>query len=540
MRTTIGMSFSRRGAAVVATLILLGLGGLLRSAGAEPTTIRAVMYADLTIFDPIFNTADITSYHALMVFDTLFSLDKDLVARPQMVGEYSVSPDGLSYRFKLRPRLAFHDGSAVTAADVVASLKRWGVRDGAGQVLMKFTKELTAIDDDTVALVLSEPYGLVLESLAKPSANVPVIMPKRLAEIDPFKPVPEVIGSGPFKFKADELVPGNKVVYVKNTAYVPRNEPPSGFAGGKIVKVDSVEWLHMPDGQTAAYALMKGEIDFLEQPSVDFLPVLRGNADIKVVQLNPLGTQGVIRLNHLQPPFDKPAARKAVQWLVNQNDYLAVMFPDRSMAKVCGALLVCGSPWASEEGAEALLSTEPEEQRIAHARALFQEAGYQGEPVVVLDAVDRPRPHAGAALLAESLRKAGVNVQLDAMEFGAMVTRRTKKDPPGQGGWSVFFTSSGGLESSNPAFSVADSAGCEKAWFGWPCDQKIEELRTAWAAARSIEERKKVSVEFQKRAMEVTLYIPHGQWAAPAALRTNLAGMIGVPDSILFWNVEKQ
>src|SRR5438270_11181579 len=182
MRTMTGIRFGRHGAAVVAALLFLVLGGLVRSAGAEPTTIRAVMYADLTIFDPIFNTADITSYHALMVFDTLFSLDKDLVARPQMVGEYSVSPDGLSYRFKLRPGLAFHDGSPVTAADVVASLKRWSVRDGAGQVLMKFTKELTAIDDDTVALVLSEPYGLVLESLAKPSANVPVIMPKRLAE----------------------------------------------------------------------------------------------------------------------------------------------------------------------------------------------------------------------------------------------------------------------------------------------------------------------------------------------------------------------
>jgi len=529
----------RRGAAFVLAL-LLGFA----IAGAHPAaaekTIRAVMYADVTIFDPIYNTADITSYHAMMVFDTLFSLDKDLVARPQMVGAHTVSPDGLVYEFTLRPGLKFHDGSAVTAADVVASLKRWGVRDGAGQVLMKFTKELGAVDDNTVRLVLSEPYGLVLESLAKPSANVPVIMPKRLAETDPFKPVPEIIGSGPFKFKADELVPGSKVVYVKNTDYVPRNEPPSGFAGGKVVKVDRVEWLHMPDGQTAAYALMKGEIDFLEQPSVDFLPVLRGNPDIKVVQLNPLGTQGIIRLNHIQPPFDNPLARKAVQWLVDQNDYLTVMFPDRSMAKVCGALLVCGSPWASEEGAEALLSTEPEAKRIEHAKALLKEAGYNGELVVVLDAVDRPRPHAGAAILAQSLRKAGVNVQLDAMEFGAMVTRRGKKDPPGQGGWSVFFTSSGGLESSNPAFSVADSAGCEKAWFGWPCDPKIEELRTAWAGARSVEERKKVSVAFQKRAMEDTIYIPHGQWVAPAAQRTSLEGMIGVPDSILFWNVDKK
>src|SRR5260370_5360749 len=239
----------RRGAAFVLALLLgFAIAGA-RPAAAEKT-IRAVMYADVTIFDPIYNTADITSYHAMMVFDTLFSLDKDLVARPQMVGAHTVSPAGLVYEFTLRPGLKFHDGSAVTAADVVASLKRWGVRDGAGQVLMKFTQELGAGDHNTLRLVPSEPYRLVLESPAQTRANVPVIMPKRLAETDPFKPVPESIRSGPATFTADEVVPGRKLGYVKNTDYVPRNEPPSGFAGGKVVKGDPVEGLPMPDVHT--------------------------------------------------------------------------------------------------------------------------------------------------------------------------------------------------------------------------------------------------------------------------------------------------
>ncbi len=527
-----------KASAFAATLLGSLLGGTAASA-AESKTIRAVMQADVTIFDPIFNTADITSFHAMMVFDTLFSMDKDLIARPQMVGDYKVSADQLTYDFTLRPGLKFHDGSPVTSADVVASLKRWEVRDGAGQVLAKFSKELVATGDQSFRLVLNEPYGQVLDSFAKPSANVPVIVPKRLAETDPFQQMPEIIGSGPFKLKRDEVVPGSKVVYIKNEDYVPRAEPPSGFAGGKVVKVDRVEWIHMPDPQTAANALANGEIDFFEVPTPESIPMLRSTAGIKVEQLNPLGTQGILRLNHTQPPFNNVKARQAMQWLVSQDDYLSVMFSDRSVTQVCGAFLVCGSPWASEAGADALRSKEPEEARIAKAKALLQEAGYKGEPIVVLDPTDRPRFHQAALVISQAMRKAGMTVQVDAMDWGTMVMRRGKKEPPGQGGWSLFHTSSGGLEASNPAFHIADSAGCEKAWFGWPCDDKIEQLRTDWAKASSLDERKKIADEFQRRAMEIVLYIPYGQWTAPVAYSDKLKGIIAVPDSIIFWNVEK-
>src|SRR5215468_10587537 len=225
-------------AALAVSLVLLGAP----NSWAQQKTITAVMHADVKIFDPIVNTADITSYFALMVFDTLFSLDQNLTPQPQMVGNYKVSADALTYTFVLRDGLKFHDGTPVTAEDVVASLKRWWVKDGGGQIIQKFTKELTAVDDKTVKLVLNQPYGLVLDTLAKPDANVPVIMPKRLASTDPNQAVAEVVGSGPFKFVKDEWVPGSKVVFVKNTEYVPRSEPANGFAGGKVVKVDRVEW----------------------------------------------------------------------------------------------------------------------------------------------------------------------------------------------------------------------------------------------------------------------------------------------------------
>jgi len=502
-------------------------------------TITAVMQADVKIFDPIVNTADITARFALMVFDTLFSLDENLVPKPQMVDKYDVSQDGLTYTFVLRDGLKFHDGTPVTADDVVASLKRWWVKDGGGQIIQKYTKELTAVDAKTVRLVLTQPYGLVLDTLAKPDANVPAIMPKRLASTDPNEAVPEIVGSGPFKFVKDEWVPGSKVVFVKNTDYVPRSEPANGFSGGKVVKVDRVEWVVLPDPQSAIQALNRGQIDFIEVPQVDLLPLLKANKDVRVEDMSPLGTQGILRINHLQPPFTDVRARHAMQWLVNQRDFMTAAIGDPALWQVCGSFLICGEPMAFQDGADMLNQDIPDDQRAAKAKELLQQAGYKGEPVVLLDPVNYPRFHAANLVFAEALKRAGVNVQLDTMDWSTLVTRRTKKDPVSQGGWSIFFTSNGGLEGSNPAFNISTSAGCDKAWWGWPCDPKLEDLRSEWALATTLEARKKIAQQIEVVATDDVIYIPWGVWKTPSAMRVSLKNMLKVPDSIVFWNVEK-
>ena len=524
-------------AALAVSLSWLGAGDARAENGK---TITAVMQADVKIFDPIINTADITARFALMVWDTLFSLDDNLVPQPQMVGKYEVSADGLTYTFVLRDGLKFTDGTPVTAEDVVASLKRWWVKDGGGQIIQKYSKELTAVDAKTVRLTLTQPYGLVLDTLAKPDANVPAIMPKRLAETDPNQAISEVIGSGPFKFVKEEWVPGSKIVFVKNPDYVPRSEPPNGFAGGKVAKVDRVEWVVLPDPQSAIQALNRGQIDFIEQPQVDLLPLLKTNKEIRVEDMSPLGTQGILRINHLQPPFTDKRARQAMQWLVNQRDFMTAAIGDPSLWQVCGSFMICGEPMAFNDGAEMLNNDIPADQRIAKAKELLKEAGYKGEPVVLLDPTNRPHFHAANLVFAEALKKAGVNAQLDAMDWGTMVTRRTKKEPVAQGGWSIFFTSNGGLEGSNPAFNISTAANCDKAWWGWPCDQKLEELRSQWALATTLEARKKIAQQIQIVATDDVIYIPWGVWKTPSAMRANLKNMLKVPDSIVFWNVEKE
>ena len=203
-----------------------------------------------------------------MVWDTLFALDEKLQVKPQMVDKWDVSPDKLTWTFTLRDGLEWNDGTPVTAEDCIASIKRWGARDSMGQKMLASVADFEAVDAKTFKMKMKEPYGLVLESLGKPSSNVPFMMPKRVAETDPFTQIKaeDVIGSGPFIFIAKEWKPGEKIVFVKNPNYKPRAEPPSGLAGGKVAKVDRVEWIWIPDAQTQVAALQSGEIDMLEQP----------------------------------------------------------------------------------------------------------------------------------------------------------------------------------------------------------------------------------------------------------------------------------
>ena len=245
------------------------VAGLMGSVGAEAQTLKVVMHSDVKILDPIWTTAYIQRNHGYMVWDTLFAFDEKFEVKPQMVDKWTVSDDKLTWTFTLRDGLEWSNGTPVTSEDCIASIKRWAARDSMGQKLIASVKSLEAVDAKTFKMNMKEPYGLVLQSLGKPSSNVPFMMPKKTAETDPMQQIKgeDVIGSGPFVFKGDEWKPGEKIVYVKNAKYKPRAEPPSGLAGGKVVKLDRVEWVWLPDAQTQIGALQSGEIDMLEAPS---------------------------------------------------------------------------------------------------------------------------------------------------------------------------------------------------------------------------------------------------------------------------------
>ncbi len=512
------------------------LSALASPAFAASKTITAVMHSDLRVIDPGITTAYMTRNHGYMVYDTLVATDSSFKVQPQMA-DWKVSDDKLTYTFTLRDGLKWHDGTPVTAADCVASLKRWGKVDGMGQKLMDFTASIEATDARTITLKLKEPYGLVLESIGKPSSHVPFMMPKRLAETEAGKTIAEQVGSGPFKFVQAEFQPGVKAVYVKNTDYVPRKEPASWTSGGKVVKVDRVEWITMPDAQTAVNALQSGDIDFLENPPFDLMPVLEANKELTVETLSKFGFQTLGRMNFLLPPFDNVKIRRAALLAMNQKDVLDALVGNPKYYKICGAVFVCDTPLATDVGSETLVKGNG----MAEAKKLLAESGYDGTPVVIMAPGDVVTLKAQPIVAAQLLRQAGFKVDVQATDWQTVVTRRASQKPVKEGGWNMFFTNWTAADVLNPVVSVSTGGrGTKGGWFGWAEDAKVEQLRDAFARASTPEEQKKIAADVQKRVLDEVIYIPLGQYLAPSAWRKSLTGVLDGPATPVFWNIDKK
>lgn len=385
-------------------------------ATAQTKTIRAVMHSDLKVLDPIWTTANIVRNHGYMVWDTLFAMDEKLQPQPQMVDTWNLSDDKLTYTFTLRDGLKWHDGKPVTSEDCIASLKRWGARDTLGIKLLSFVKDLEAVNDKTFKLVLKEPYGLVIDSLAKPGGSTPLMMPKRIADTDPGKQISEFVGSGPFIFKADEWKPGDRTVYVKNPDYKPRAEPPSGLAGGKIAKVDRVEWLAIPDHQTAVNALLAGEIDYIEAPPHDLKPLLLADKNVKLEVYNTIGAQYVFRWNTVVPPFDNEKVRRAAMYALDQKAFLQGVIGDAKYYRTCDAMFVCGTPLENKAGMDGLVRAN-----FARSKELLKEAGYDGTPIVMLHTTDIAVLTNAGPIAKDLLEKGGFKVQMVPLDFQAIV-----------------------------------------------------------------------------------------------------------------------
>jgi peptide/nickel transport system substrate-binding protein len=520
---------------LAASAAALALPAVVRAQGKR--VLKFIPQSDLAIVDPVWTTAYVTRNHGYMVFDTLYGQTGQkggFAATPQMVAGHTAEDGGKTWKLTLRDGLMFHNGDKVLARDCVASIKRWGARDAFGQALMQRTDDLSAPDDKTILFRLKQPFALLPDALCHAASNMCAIIPQHIAETDPFKPFTEVIGSGPFRFKADERVQGSLFVYERFDGYKPREDGDASFTSGpKVVHFDRVEWHVQPDPATKAAALQAGEMDWWENPPADLLPLLRKN-DITVTITDPTGTPFLLRPNHLYPPFDKPAVRRALMGAIDQREFMiAMMGNDTSLWSVPCGFFPPLSPLVSNAGMSALTSKRDD----AAVKKALDAAGYQGEKVVFIVGTDQPTVNALSEVGADMLKRVGVNVDYQATDWGTVVQRRALTKPPAEGGWNLFCTGFSGLDWFTPASHLPLRGNGKDAWFGWPTMPKIEELRTAWFNAPDIATQKKIGVEIQQQAFEDVPYYPLGLAQLPTAFRKDIAG---VPEGFpIFWNVHR-
>lgn len=508
----------------------LAAPAIVRAQGAK--LLKFIPQADLAVLDPVWTTAYVTRNHAAMVFDTLYGQDSSFRTSPQMVEGHVVENDGLQWTLTLRQGLKFHDDTPVLARDCVASIQRWGKRDSMGMLLIAACDEVSAPSDRQIVFKLKRPFPQLPDVLGKATNNLAAIMPERIAQTDPFKQVTEMVGSGPFRFKADERQPGALAVYEKFAGYVPC---PTGttdwMAGPKVVKVDRVEWQTIADSSTASAALQSSGVDWWELPIPDLLPILKQDANLKVEIQDPAGYIGIMRMNQLHPPFDNPAIRRAVLRAVPQADFMqAAVGEDTTMWKDGVGFFCPGTPMASSAGIPAPLS-------IDEARKAIAAAGYKGEKIVMLGATDLPILSAIAEVGRDLLVRLGFDVDYQATDWGTVVQRRTKRDGVDAGGWSVINNFTGGLDQLNPMTHTMLWSNGAAAAPGWPASAKLEEMRASWLSAPDEASRKKAAEAIQVQAFEDVPYVPLGQYLYATAYRKTISGVgKGFP---VFWGIDK-
>ena len=520
--------FLKTTAATVAATSL-GAPAIAQSAAK---TLRFVPQANLANPDPIWTTATVAINHGYMVWDTLYGIDNTGVGHPQMVAGHELSDDKLTWTFTLRDGLLFHDNQPVRGIDCVTSIARWSKRDPFGQQLAAQTEEMKSLGDNKFTIRLKKPFPLMTYALG---ADGCFIMPERIASTDAFKQIGEYVGSGPFKFLKDEWVSGAKAAWAKFDKYNPRQEKADFFSGGKQVYVDRVEWQVIPDPATASAALQSGEVDWVEWPLIDLIPMLKKSPGVKIAINDPLGLLGMIRFNQLYPPFDNPKLRQALFPAIDQREFMDAVAGEQSdLVKTGAGYFTLGAPMASTAGMEALTSP----RSIERAKQLVAESGYKGEKIVLMSPTDQPAILAVCQVVDNMFKKIGLNMDYQAVDWGTLVTRRASKEPPDKGGWNVFCTSWTGLTVANPGGHFPLRGNGASAWFGWPTDPKMEELRAAWFDAPDLAAQKKICEQIQLTAFQDVPFIPIGQWFQPTGYRSNVTDIIKCPN-ILFWNVKK-
>jgi len=491
---------------------------LLKAAGAGVAALAAprigraekasklvfVPTEDLNVLDPVIGGPRSMRTHAYLVFDTLYGIDTGWAAQPQMVEGHQVGEDGLSWTLTLRDGLRFHDKEPVLARDVVASIRRFAARISLANALMAATEELSAPDDRTVRFRLKRPFPHLPEALAGPGGNVPAIMPEHLAATSPFKPVAEIVGSGPYRFLPEEHISGARAAYER------------------FAHFDRVEWLIL-DLFSAMAALRSGEVDWWEIPLTDQVEALAHDPDITVI-LQYATAMGILRFNHLHPPFNNVAVRQALLGVVDQAEAMtAVAGTDRAFWHDGIGLFGAGTPFANDAGIEVIRGPRD----YPAVRQALARAGYNGEKIVVLARTDVQAIRALALIGADQLRRAGMNVDFQEMEAAAYVRRRLNQAAPDKGGWSAFFgLQDRSVPNTNPYGNPMIRADGLAAFDGWPTSPRIEALRAAWLDAGNLDEQRRICTELQMQLWKDVPYIPMGEYWQSTAYRKDLLDVL--------------
>lgn len=495
-----------------------GSGGEGRRGG----TLRVAAIGEPQTLDIHQTTAGITAQIGFCIYEALFHYDSQFQPIPMLAESYDVSDDGLTHTFKIRQGVPFHNGEEMTSADVVASLERWGQISGVGKQLMEATESITAVDDYTVEMVTTQPYGTILIALCS-NTQACVIYPKSVLDGAGLDPLPDesIIGTGPYRFvehQADAYIRLERF-----EEYAALEGEPNGYGGRKNAWVDEIEFVPVSDEAARVAGMQAGDYHIVMEISNDQYDVLKDVPEL-FVNILPPSNWDVFFLNWEQPIFANPLMRKAFQAAL---DHLPIMQSSRGggdFVSLDPSLMLKPTPWYSTVGGELYDINDPE-----LAAQYLEEAGYDGTPVRFMCTQEYAYMYGAAIVAKQQLENAGFVIDLQVTDWATVLERRAQKEA-----WDVFVTGHGFV----PDPSQITYVGQMNIYPGWWSDEQALDLAAQLLSETDFETRFDLWEQIQQLAYEQVPAVKTGDSSIISVWSRNVGGYTeqlqrGVP----YWNV---
>lgn len=489
------------------------LAGIATSALAQERggVIDVATIGELNTLDPTIATGDLLGMVTQHFFETLYTFDAKWNVTPLLAADLpEVSEDGKVHTIRLREGVTFHDGSAMTSEDVVASLERWFNLAARGKLVAEKLDKIEAVDDYTVRIALTEPFA-PLNALLAFNNSAAIVMPaEKIADT-----LSEYIGTGPYKIKERRV--DQYLQLERFEEYAARDGESDGFGGARKQYLDEIRFVPVPDANTRVEGAIAGQYDYADLLPVEAYDRLSGDKTEPLV-MNSFGWPMFI-MNNKEGMMTSQGVRKAIQAALNAEDMLAAAFGKPEFYAVDGAMYPQSYPWHNQEGLEAYNQGDVEK-----AKTLAQEAGYDGSPVRILTSRQYEFHYKMAQVAAEYLKMAGFNVDLGVFDWATLVQRRAE---PGL--WDIFITHSPFLP--DPSLIAPLPAS----YPGWWASEEKERLLSALNAEVDMEKRLQIWADFQKLIYEEVPFYKVGDFSALAAKSPKLENFEASPWPY-FWN----
>lgn len=488
------------------------------AAGFAQGVVNVAIVGDPDTLDPMVSTKDVVSIVTQHVVETLYTFDANWSVAPLLAAAMpEISNDGLTYVIPLREGVTFSDGSSMDAGDVVASLNRWLAIASRGKTVADKVSSVEATGENEVTITLSAPYSPLLSLLAFSNSAAAVYPEEIVPEGD--APIADVVGTGPYIY--GEHVPDQYLQLLRFDGYVPRDDAPNGAAGARGQVPDEIRFVPVPDPNTRVEGLLSGQFDYADSLPAESYDRIAGSDVAEPVLLEPFGWP-VWAINHKAGLLTDKVVRQALQAALPYDDMLFAAFGDDKFFEVDGAMYPASWSWHSDAGLELYDQNDP-----TKARALLEEAGYDGAPLRILTSRQYEFHYKMAEVARAALEAAGFTVQMDVVDWATLGERRN--DPAL---WDVYITHSPFL----PEPALTDM------WFptsriGWSEPAK-DALANDFVTETDTEKRQAIFAELQAANLEDVGFIKIGDFNALLGKAKGLAGVEPSPWPY-FWNATK-